>query len=95
MQVLPAQQGWPSPPQTWHVSAPPPLVGGAQTVPATVQTLPEQQRSPVRPQDTQVSLLLHVVLAAVQRLFEQQSSPRPPQRLAPPSGSAPPSPTPS
>ena len=94
VQVLPVQQGWPSPPQTWQVSAPPPLAGGAHTVPAVVQRLLAQQRSPVLPQATHVSLLLHTVLPVVQRLFEQQGSFKPPQRLPPPSGTAPPSTTP-
>ena len=91
LQVLPAQQGWPSPPQVWQVSAPPPLAGGAQAVLAAVQTLEEQQRSPTLPQETHVSLPLHTVLPAVQRLFEQQGSFKPPHRLPPPSGTAPPS----
>jgi hypothetical protein len=49
---------------------------------AAVQVLPEQQRSPDRPQATHSSLL-QTVLPAVQRLLEQQGSPRPPQRVPP------------
>jgi hypothetical protein len=94
VQVRPEQQGWPSPPQVWQLSAPPAPPPPAQTVPAVVHTLDEQQRSPSLPQETQVSLLLQTTLADVQRLFEQQGSFKPPHRLPPPSGTVPPSTTP-
>lgn len=78
LQVRLSQQGWPSPPQVWQVSSP--VRFDAQTVPAVVQTLFEQQRWPVLPQASQV-VPVHTRLPAVQRSFEQQRSPAPPQRL--------------
>ena len=43
LQVRPAQQGCPDPPQAWQVLAPPAAGGGAQTVPETVQSAAAQQ----------------------------------------------------
>jgi hypothetical protein len=56
-QVLPAQQGWPGPPQAWQM----PLVVDVllQIMPAThrsVPLVPEQQASPGLPQDEQIEL---------------------------------------
>ena len=72
VQVLPAQQGWPTPPQIWQVPE-----AAAQAVPGVEHEFPEQHGWPVAPQAMQL-LFRHSVPLAEQTLPPQQGWLRPP-----------------
>ena len=80
VQVLPAQQAWPSPPQVSQVL---PVAVRVHARLAPVQVLPGQQAWPEPPQSSQVSpsaVRVHARLVAPQVLFAQQASPCAPHR---------------